>query len=267
MQKDNAYYPSVYNFSKYTTYLKYFYEFLKYGDFNSLKASYHYLLRNIPPTKSWQATSRLGKFHLRKGTNDFLFINYAYEKKVRDYLARESKNMTSFIDIGACIGEFCVWLAGKGVNCIAFEPVNYEAARENFRLNNVEDKVKLYSCGLGSEEKKVYFDIKKVVTSSSRIDRNRMDEPGNIEIKTLDNILPDGTFSDADNVVIKLDVEGMEVDVLEGGKNIIAGTKNISVIYEHTVSGNDDIREKLLSLGNFEFRKLDDVNTLAKKKG
>lgn len=266
MQKDNAYYPSVYNFNKYLTYLRYFYEFLKYRDFTSMKASYQYLLKNIPPSRSWIATSRLGKFRIRKGTNDFLFINYTYERKVRDYLADESKNITCFIDVGACIGEFCVWLSGKGVKCIAFEPVNFEAARENFRINEVEDKIKLYKCGLGSEDKHVFFDIKKVVTSSSRIDRNRLDEPGNIQITSLDKVLPPGTFTDADNVVIKLDVEGMELDVLEGGKNTITNTKNISVIYEHTVSGDDKISEMLLAMGNFEFRKLDDVNTLAKKK-
>ena len=265
MQKDNAYYPSFYNFSKYFTYLRYFFEFIKYRDFKSLKASYHYLLRNIPPTKSWIATSRLGTFKIRPGTNDFLFINYTYEKKVRDYLASESKNITCFIDIGACIGEFCVWLSGMGVKCIAFEPVNFEAAKENFRINQADENIKLYSCGLGSEDKKVFFDIKKVVTSSSRIDKTRLNETGNIQITSLDKVLPPGTFTDADNVVIKIDVEGMELDVLEGGKSLITNTKNISVIYEHTVSGNDDISDKLLSMGNFEFRKLDDVNTLAKK--
>ncbi len=266
MQKDNAYYPSVYNLGKYTTYLRYFIEFIRFGDFKSLKASWNYLLRGIPPAQSWQATSRLGKFNLRKGTNDFLFINYAYERKVRDYLEKESKNITCFIDIGACIGEFCVWLAGKGVKCIAFEPVNFEAAKSNFLLNNVEDKVTLYNYGLGSEDKKVYFDVKKVVTSSSRIDRSRMDEPGNIQITTLDKILPPGTFNDKDNVVIKLDVEGMELDVLEGAKHILQTTKKLAVIFEHTVSGNDEIRDKLLSFGDFEFVKIDDVNTLARKK-
>lgn len=266
MQKDNAYYPSVYNVSKYLTYFRYFYEFLKYGDFKSLKASYHYLLRNVPPSKPWQATSRLGTFQIRKGTNDFLFINYTYEKKVRDYLERESQNISCFIDIGACIGEFCVWLARKGVRCIAFEPVNFEAAKKNFELNHVQDMVKLYPYGLGREDKKVFFDIKKVVTSSSRIDRSRVDEAGNIQITCLDKILPAGTFGENDNVVIKLDVEGMELEVLDGGKQTITHTRNLSVIFEHTVSGNDEIRDKLQSMGNFEFRQLDDVNTLAKKK-
>jgi len=98
------------------------------------------------------------------------------------------------------------------------------------------------------------------------MDKSRRDEPGNIQITTLDKILPAGTFNSQDNVVIKLDVEGMEQEVLEGGKNLIQNTKNLSIIYEHIISGRDEVSEKLSTLGNFEFTKLDFANTLAKKK-
>lgn len=265
MSQENIYHPSIYNVRKYITYFRYCLEFIKFGDYRSLKASWNYVLRGISPSESWQATSRLGKFNIRKGSTDFLFINYTYERKIRDYLEKELEHITCFIDIGACIGEFCVWLAGKGVRCIAFEPVNDDAARSNLVLNGVEDRVKLYNLGLGNEEKKVFFEVKKVSTGRSRIDKSRMDEPGNIQLTTLDKILPAGTFSDQDNVVIKLDVEGMELEVLEGAQNILRTTKNLSLIFEHVISGNDSIKEKLLPFGNFEFIVLDSANTLAKK--
>lgn len=265
MKKDDAYFPSAYNVSKYGTYFRYLFEYIRFRDFKSLKASWNYLFRGIPPAGSWKAKSRLGTFNIRKGTNDFLFINYAYERKVRDYLEREHSKITCFIDIGACIGEFCVWLARKGVRCIAFEPVNYEAAKNNIELNGVSDKVTLYNLGLGNKEKKVFFDVKQVVTSSSHVDKTRIDQPGNIQISTLDTVLPEGTFSENDNIVIKLDVEGMELEVLEGAENMLRTVRNLSVIFEHTVSGNDEIKEKLLQTGNFEFVAIDGVNTLAKK--
>lgn len=265
MKKDDAYFPSAYNFSKYGTYFRYLLEYLRFRDFKSLKASWNYLFRGVPPSKSWQATSKLGTFNIRKGTNDFLFINYAYERKVRDYLNKEHSKITCFIDIGACIGEFCVWLAGKGVRCIAFEPVNYEAAKNNIELNGLSEKVTLYDLGLGNEEKKVFFDVKSVVTSSSHMDKTRSDGSGNIRISTLDTLLPAGTFSANDNIVIKLDVEGMELEVLEGAENTIKSVRNLSIIFEHTVSGNDEIKEKLLTMGKFEFVPIDRVNTLARK--
>lgn len=263
--KNKPYHPSVYNLGKYANYLGYFREYLKYRDFNSLIAAWNYLLRGKSTSKSWQATSKLGKFHIRKDTNDFLFINYTYEKKIRDYLEKESEKMTCFIDIGACIGEFCVWLAQKGIRCIAFEPVNYEAAKNNFILNHLEDKIELYNYGLGSEEKKVFFEVREINTGASRMDQNRKDEPGNIQITTLDKILPPDAFNDTDYVVIKLDVEGMELDVLEGAKDTIRNTKNLSIIYEHIISGKDTVGDALSQLGNFEFIKIDFANTLARK--
>lgn len=265
MKKDRAYYPSALNVGKYSTYFKYLVEYIRYRDWNSVKASFRYLFGGRPPTKPWIANSKLGTFSLRQGTNDFLFINYAYEQKVRDYLEQNSGRTTHFIDIGACIGEFCVWLTGKGVQCFAFEPVNYKAARENFELNQMGDKIKLYNCGLGNEEQKVHFDIKQVVTSSSRMDKSRKDEEGNIPITTLDKIFPSGSFSENDYVVIKLDVEGMELEVIEGGKKLINETKNIEIIFEHTVSGSDPIREKLDQMGKFKYTLLDEVNILAVK--
>lgn len=265
MKKDRAYYPSALNIRKYSIYFKYLIEYIKYGDWNSVKASFGYLLGGRPPTRPWIANSKMGTFSIRKGTNDFLFINYTYEQKVRDYLEKNSNHITHFIDIGACIGEFCVWLTEKGIQCYAFEPVNYKIALENFELNQMADKIKLYNHGLGDEERKVFFDVKQVVTSSSRMDKSRKDEEGNIPISTLDKVFPRGSFSNDDHVVIKLDVEGMELEVIEGGKRLIGETKHLEIIFEHTVSGSDPIREKLDQIGAFKYTLLDEVNILAVK--
>ena len=264
--KDQAYYPSWKNLSKYGQYLSYFKEYIRFYDWNSLKASLKLVLLNKPSSKEWKAKSAMGLFRIRSGTTDFQFINYAYEKRVRDFLKQEvaEHRLDGFIDIGACIGEYDIWLAGMGVPCVAFEPVNYKAVQENIRLNNVADKVKLFSCGLGSRQEKVNFNIMSTVTGSSYIDRDSNDE-GNIPIEKLDELIPELGLDLKGQLVVKLDVEGMETEVLEGARNFIAQATNLRIIFER-YEGDNTVNDKLSSLADFTFERLDQFNYLAIKK-
>ncbi|MBV7530373.1 FkbM family methyltransferase [Chitinophaga sp. sic0106] len=263
--KDEAYYPSWKNISKYKQYLSYFGEYVRYGDWKSLGASLKMVLVNKPSQQEWHATSAMGRFRIRRGTTDFQFINYAYERQVRDYLRQQvaAKKLDTFIDIGACIGEYDVWLAAQGVNCIAFEPVNYKAIEENLRLNNAGDKVKLYACGLGSKSEKVNFNVMATVTGSSYVDRNSSAE-GNIPIVRLDDLLPEMGLQPSQHIVVKLDVEGMETEVLEGARTFISTYPNLRVIFERFDNDNT-VNDKLSELAHWAFERIDRYNYLATK--
>ncbi|SHL35801.1 methyltransferase, FkbM family [Chitinophaga jiangningensis] len=263
--KDEAYYPSWKNISKYKQYLSYFGEYVRYGDWRSLGASLKMVLVNKPSQQEWQATSAMGRFRIRRGTTDFQFINYAYERQVRDYLRNQvaAKKLDTFIDIGACIGEYDVWLAAQGVHCIAFEPVNFKAIEENLRLNGMSDKVKLYACGLGSKQEKVNFNIMATVTGSSYVDRNSAAE-GNIPIFRLDDLLPEMGLQTDQHIIVKLDVEGMETEVLEGARQFISQYPNLRVIFERYDNDNT-VNDKLSELANWAFERIDRYNYLATK--
>lgn len=264
--KDQAYYPSWKNLSKYRQYFAYFSEYIRYSDWKSLQASLKLVLLNKPSLEEWNAKSAMGHFRIRKGTTDFQFINYAYEKKVRDFLKQqvENHNIDGFIDIGACIGEYDVWLAGKGIPCVAFEPVNHKAVQENITLNKVGDKVKLFACGLGSKQEKVNFNIMSTVTGSSYIDREN-DKEGNIPIEKLDDLVPELGFDLDSKIIVKLDVEGMETEVLEGARNFISQTPHLRIIFER-YEGDNTVNDKLSSLADFTFDRIDQFNYLATKK-
>ncbi|MGX5819044.1 FkbM family methyltransferase [Chitinophaga lutea] len=262
--KDSAYYPSWKNFSKYAKYLEYFGEYIRFNDWKSLRASLRFVFLNKPTQENWEATSALGKFNIRPGTTDFQFINYAYEKKVRDYLKKEraSGRLDSFVDIGACIGEYCVWLAGQGVQCVAFEPVNHAAVRQNISLNNVGDKVKLFDCGLGSKAEKVTFNVMSTVTGSSYIDRESGE--GNIRIEKFDDLFAQTGLDLNRDIVVKLDVESMETEVLEGMRRFIAEAPRLRIIFERYV-GDNTVNNKLDELAKFDYVALDEHNYLATK--
>lgn len=263
--KDQAYYPSWKNASKYRQYFSYFGEYLRYNDWKSISASLKLVLLNKASQQEWNARSAMGYFHIRKGTTDFQFINYAYERRVRDYLKQqvEKKRLSAFIDIGACIGEYDVWLAGLGVPCIAFEPVNYKAVQENLALNNAADKVKLFACGLGNKQEKVNFNVMSTVTGSSYIDRENAGE-GNIPIERLDDLLPQMGIDINGPLIVKLDVEGMETEVLEGARQFISQAPDLRIIFERYADDNT-VNDKLSSLAKFEFEPIDEYNYLATK--
>ena len=259
------YKPSLLRVNKYFTYIDYLKEFVACGDFKSVGASFRYVMTHKGPKQDYVTSSKMGNFLIRKGTNDFQFINRAYEKKIKEYMQANLDSFDVFIDVGACIGEYCVWLAKQGKRCIAIEPVNFRAIEKNISLNKLQDKIQLFACGLGNKKDRVHFNIPEDVTSSSYMDREGKGEP-NVDIDTLDSLSEKFNIKESDRILIKLDVEGMEWEVIEGGKNFIARHKSLTFIYEDFIT--DDFRndKALASIAPFNFSYLDQVNRIAVKK-
>lgn len=258
------YKPGVFNFKKYGIYFDYFKEYVVCKDFKSLSVSLKYFFAHKLPSENYTASSKMGDFLIRKGTTDFQFINYAYERKIKEYMEKNIDSFDVFIDAGACIGEYCIWLAKLGKKCIAIEPVNFEAVKKNIALNKVEDSVKWFQCGLGSKNEKVYFNIPDGLPSSSFRDTSNNHEP-NVEIKTLDSIYKDFGLNENSRILMKLDVEGMEEELIEGGKEFISKFKNLSFIYEHFAEDNYRNDKALSAVANFKFSDLDSANRLGIK--
>ncbi|MBE2230849.1 MAG: FkbM family methyltransferase [Chitinophagaceae bacterium] len=265
MSSVKIYKPSWRNIRKYGIYIRYFIEYLKNRDFKSLLVAINYVFFHRLPKHDYETKSELGRFRIRKSSTDFQFINYAYEKSIKDYLKRNLGSFDVFIDLGACIGEYCIWLAKEGKNCIAVEPVNYKAVLNNVAINKLEDKIKVFACGVGDKKERAFFYIPDGVTSSSHIDNDSGNEP-NAEIDTLDNIMKAVSIPVSSRVVIKLDVEGMEVEAINGAKQFISNCQNLRVIYEHFIEDNYRNDRSLLEICDFSFENLDDVNRIATKK-
>ena len=260
----SPYTPSIFRIKKYGRYLSYFVETLKRSDFESLKDSINYVLFKKLPKYDRLVNTDMGFFMLRKQTTDFQFVNFTYERAVKKHLEPRIKDIGLFIDIGACIGEYAIWLANKGVPSIAIEPVNHSAIADNLSWNEgATDYVTVYSCAVGKEARKVAFNVIQGVTSSSYI--NSTGSSANIDCRRLDDLIDYKLIDTRRITVIKLDVEGMEIDVLEGAENLLRNITNLHIIYEHCSCGDYEIRKVLNRYGNFSYRDLDGVNTLAIK--
>ena len=137
------------------------------------------------------------------------------------------------IDIGGNIGWYPSILGRYGYTILSFEAFekNYYVERKNFCNINKYSNVIIVNKGLGNKEKRCnYFihknnegngmvicDDKKTL-KNSKLKRKFMKE-SEVEITTLKYFMP--YLSNKKIVLMKIDVEGHELHVLEGGEELI----------------------------------------------
>src|SRR3989344_8344175 len=148
---------------------------------------------------------------------------YPHERLFK--LARTFVNKKSIvIDAGAHIGTFAIPIASKVGKVIAFEPSieAFTLLSRNVQENRVS--IRAVHKALGNKTGSGTL----VVRNTSNAGANTLIEGGDIPITTLDS-----EVAHAD--LIKIDVEGMELDVLIGGSKLIERARPV-VLFEVNVS-------------------------------
>lgn len=141
-----------------------------------------------------------------------------YEHPMLDALARLLRKGDTVLDVGANVGTHTVYFAGLlGCRVVAFEPVagSVELLRENVRLNGLESQVQVETVALG--ERAGHAEVAVENESNSGATRLRTADEGALEVQALDDRLD----ALAPVRVMKIDVEGMEADVLRGATRLI----------------------------------------------
>lgn len=248
-------------------YLRYFYEYLKFGDIVSIVASIRYIINRTSHKQDRIIRTSVGTFFCRKNTNDFQFANLAYEWSVKRFILEHQHEFSVFIDGGACVGEYCILLAGKDIRCLAFEPVKktFDVLKKNLELNSLISGIEAYPYGLGDKNAMVKFVFNAVNTGASHIATGRNQGDCTAEIRTFDSILQNLDISLNERILFKLDVEGMEPEALRGAKDFIQRYPFVTFVVEDKHSGKDSIRDVLNSFAPFEYGRVDEFNIFAKK--
>jgi FkbM family methyltransferase len=246
-------------------YSMYFYEYIKHREWAAIINAFLYMFTKKSYANDKQMTSSMGKFATRKGTLDFQYINYAYEIEIKHFI--EQHQFEVFFDIGACLGEYCIWLGKKDYTCFAFEPVkdSYNMILKNISLNQLDNKVKAYNYGLGNKHSIEHFEINQTNPGANKRVEVQTNETQNFEIKRLDDVFADFGLNPKTNILIKIDVEGMEVDMIKGAAKFLTHFEDITLIIEEKLSGQSSIRDALNDICNFEFGQVDNYNIYVKK--
>lgn len=147
-----------------------------------------------------------------------------YEITDLKYLDKFLNQSSIVLDIGANIGNHTVyWGNITNVKKIySFEPIKstYEKLKTNIKINNLENKVKIYNNGVGRCHSKANID--NYDTTNCGASTITICQDGEIDIISIDSLNIKEKIS-----LIKIDTEGFELDVLYGAIETIKKHKPI----------------------------------------
>ncbi len=153
----------------------------------------------------------------------------------------QNKKFNLIIDVGSWCGTWTKEMQKYAKNIHCYEPnkVHYECLTRNMAPYN---HVKLYNQALGNHDGFVKL-TEETATQNTRV----LLEEGDIQINKVDSL----NITDVD--MIKIDVEGLEMEVLKGAKNTLENVEYIMIELngnsEKYGSSKRDIKEHLKELG------------------
>jgi len=121
------------------------------------------------------------------------------------------------VDIGAGLGETCVYFASRGARHVyALEPFPsaFEVARRNIRRNSLESRVTLLNQGGGGASSFVRINERKGSTPASTLHSDRKGR--RVRVLTLDEIIEQYRLN---GVALKVDCEGCEYGLILNAKD------------------------------------------------
>jgi FkbM family methyltransferase len=135
-----------------------------------------------------------------------------------------------FFDVGANVGSYTMVAAATGASCVAFEPVpeTFRHLRDNIALNDLEN-VALYPIALGAQPGEIMFSAGGGPTNHALGPDETEAGAVPVEVWRLDDFCLNDALQFA---VVKIDAEGFEVPVIEGGQQTLSDPTVKAVILE-----------------------------------
>jgi FkbM family methyltransferase len=157
-------------------------------------------------------------------------------------------------DIGAHIGYFVLVALRLGHHVVAVEPNPESAERIRATLTRNELDATIVEAALGASPGVAY--LNRTTDSSMAQIASRGTA---VSMTTLDTLYL--RYVDAPPGVLKIDVEGYEIDVLKGGRRLLDEARPTLLIEVHSAADNDRIPKGLIG---YDLQKLDSGHLLAR---
>ena len=200
--------------------------------------------------------NKLGVFYCG---HNILTVHIVTEQYERLLLPCLLTSKGTFVDVGAHVGKYTVLNGLRGTRVIAIEPepTNYNMLIRNIALNGLQTVTAINKAvwkGRGTMP---------LALASKGSGEHSLKVQGAgilVEVDTLDNIVHQATSGESIEL-IKIDVEGAEVEVIRGAIELLDRHHPKLVIEIHTERNLKRIDQLLDSLGYKRIR-LDDTNYL-----
>ena len=174
------------------------------------------------------------EFDLSKALDAFMYDYLAghghYEREVESILSELITKETTFVDVGSNIGYFTVLGSALAETVYSFEPVPaaFERLSRNVSLNDLKN-VRAFQRAVSRERTRLkLFESKISPGHDSTVKRFEHDKSTFVEAVTLDETIENS----GGDVVMKVDVEGSEVDVLLGASRLIGSGRVSAIVVE-----------------------------------
>ncbi|MCP4668937.1 MAG: FkbM family methyltransferase [Deltaproteobacteria bacterium] len=204
--------------------------------------------------------SKINLYFFDKGISKDLYIYGKREHLSTDLII--SKGLINkgdiVLDLGANIGYYALLeskLVGKTGLIYAVEPSpkTFQILKENVHLNGIST-IKLFNLAMGDFVGKAQMHISKHL-NLSRMSHSQLDENNgktiSVDMCTVDEFFKDRTYPD----LIRMDVEGYEIQIFRGMREIMAKrSPDIFIELHPTLMSIDDSRElfEILETNNYE---------------
>jgi FkbM family methyltransferase len=149
------------------------------------------------------------------------------------------------VDIGAHVGNHTTFFAGVlNLTTYAFEPnpAHFLLLRSNLEANGLHGRCALFNLALGAAPGRGAIDLASATNSGMSRVTPAMNGP--IEVTSLDTALPHLARLD----VLKIDVEGSELDVVKGARETLRRLRPVAYI-EIAPDNFGDVQALLSSCG------------------
>jgi len=180
-----------------------------------------------------------------------------YEADILENIIKKTNNdkKNTVLDIGANIGNHSIFFARYYSRVISFEPskITFDILCLNLKLNNIYN-VFPYNFGLSTAEGQHILSHSEGNSGAARIINNEFDGDNREVIKTYrgDDILRKiGVREDID--LIKIDVEGHEVEVIQGLENLLSNYRPKIILEIENDKKNEISPESLRILKKFGY--------------
>jgi FkbM family methyltransferase len=181
------------------------------------------------------------------------FIKGTYEPFTTALLQEHLREGDVFFDLGAHVGyttAVASALVGPRGQVVAFEPrpINVRCLEKHLRVNRLTN-VRLIQACVGDQTSRCRFET-RTGTGTGHVTAN-----GDLEVDmvSLDDLFAGEEIPEPD--FLKIDVEGAEVNALEGAKTLLGEARPKVLVSIHGENTEGQVRELLGSLG-YEFADL-----------
>jgi FkbM family methyltransferase len=182
---------------------------------------------NVDPEGEGQGPSRMRVLN----PNDLIQMTHLQGKFFEaDSLAKLKKLVKSktprIVEVGANIGNHVVWyaryLGAERIYPVEPNPEALTILNQNIDANGIRPRIDTRGMGYGAGKNTGTFRTQTDNADNLGATKLVADAEGGIETRTLDELMGDETVD-----FIKIDAEGMELDVLEGAAGLIARDKPV----------------------------------------